>query len=93
MRLLIKEYYSIKEERIKGGQMDVDVTSLVLSEGGEYTRKVHCMYCGVPLFQFTGRLIKSIPGSVPSTVPVLIRCPRSDCGHNYLIEKILEREI
>lgn len=89
----INEYFSVKENRLKGGKKVIDVITVALGEDLDHkTRMFHCMLCGTPLFQYVGKIVKVYPGEVPTEVPLIVRCSRAECKQNYLIEKILSRE-
>ena len=92
MRIVIPKYYSRTEQRIKGGEINFEVTSLAIIKGG-IARQLHCLYCGELLpFQYVGEIIKILPGETPTEIPFIVKCPRRDCRHTYLVEKILTRD-
>ena len=92
MKIYIPEYYSEKENRLKGGEEEINIITVIL--GAPIEGKIlifHCHICGSPLFKYIGKIVSVIQGEVPSELPLIVKCLKSNCKQNYLIEKILSR--
>lgn len=75
------------------GDLDVDITTITISENYNSIFDIfHCPFCTLPLFRYKGRLLTVEPGEVPTEIPIILRCRRSNCGHGFLIKTFVLRD-
>ena len=80
--------------KIKDEVKNVQVTSVTLAhdmndEFGMNLYMFHCIRCGSPILQYQGFVTHIVPGLVPTTLPMILRCNNSRCKHYYSFQSLV----
>jgi hypothetical protein len=61
------------------------ITSVFLLKSPTTERTIiyYCPYCRSPILQYQGAFVMEIPGGVPETFPLIVKCKNKECNHKY----------
>ena len=54
-------------------------------EQGGHLRMFFCFNCQTPNFQYQGKIVQIIPGNLPYTPRIVLKCRNSKCDQHFSI--------
>ncbi len=80
---------------IKGQVVNYQVTSVWLTPDVNDPHNMRlkmffCPNCRTPILQYKGFITKIIPGELPVDLPIVIKCPNTECNQRYSVQGITE---